>query len=111
MDKLESYRNAIQQIIHRHSKHNPSHGAIEAIPVCDTANDNFMLLDAGWDCTGRVHAVALHLRILDGKIKVEWDGTEYGIAQELIDAGVPSEEIVLSFYRPDRLPRMERAAA
>jgi len=69
------------------------------------------LLDTGWDRTGRVHAVAFHLRIREGKIKIEWDGTEYGVAQELIDAGVPPEEIVLSFYRPDRLRQMERAAA
>jgi hypothetical protein len=59
-------------------------------------------MDLGWDRTGRVHDVVFHLKIKDGKIWIEWDGIEQGISQELLEAGVLKEDIVLGFYRPER---------
>jgi hypothetical protein len=111
MEKLTKYRETLQQIVRRHAQFQPSHGKITPLMVCDTVNDQYLLLDAGWDKTGRVHSVAFHAQIRDGKIHIEWDGTEYGIAQELVDAGVPKEDIVLAFYRPEMRPLTEYAAA
>ena len=45
-------------------------------------------MDTGWDKTGRVHAVVFHLRIIEGKVWIEWDGTERGITEELLNLGV-----------------------
>jgi hypothetical protein len=42
------------------------------------------------------------LRIRDEKIWVEWDGTENSVTEELLEAGVLPEDIVLGFYRPER---------
>ena len=109
MDKVDTYRNVVCQIVMRHANYVPSHGRIESLPICDTSRDNYLLLDVGWDRTGRVHSVVLHLRIQDGKIWVEWDGTESGIVQELLEAGVPKEDIVLAFYRPERRAMTEFA--
>lgn len=81
------------------------------MPICDTVYDNYLLMDIGWDKTGRVHAVVFHLRIRNGKIWVEWDGIEDGISQELLDAGIPKEDIVLAFYRPERRSLTEFAIA
>jgi hypothetical protein len=61
-----------------------------------------MVMDIGWNNAGRVHSVPIHLRIKNDKIWLEWDGTDQEIAQQLINAGVPQEEIVLAFYRPER---------
>lgn len=102
MDKIDRYRQIIQQIIAHHAEYTPSHGEIETVPICDTRYDNYLLLDVGWDKTGRVYSVILHLRLREAKIWVEQDGLEAGIAQELLEAGVPKEDIVLGFYRPDR---------
>lgn len=46
----------------------------------------------------RLHGCLLHLKIQDGKIWIEQDGTENGIANDLIAAGIPQNEIVLGFY-------------
>jgi hypothetical protein len=75
------------------------------------ARDNYLLLDAGWDHTGRVHAIVFHLRIRGDRVWVEWDGTEGGIVEELIEAGIPKSDIVLGFYRPERRMLTEFAAA
>lgn len=101
MDKLEQYRQIIQTVIQHHAEYTPSHGEIKTLPLCDTINDNYLLMDLGWDRTGRVHAVVFHLRIYNNKIWVEWDGTEEGVTQELLDLGVSKEDIILGFYRPE----------
>lgn len=111
MDKLEAYRRIIQKIVERHAQYTPSHGQIETVPICDTTHEHYLLMDIGWDKPGRVHAVVIHLHIREGKIWVEWDGTEHGVTQELLDAGVPKEDIVLAFYRPERRFLTEFAVA
>lgn len=42
----------------------------------------------------------IHVDIKDNKIWIQKDGTEIGIANELIAAGVPKEDIVLGFHAP-----------
>ena len=111
MDKLNQYWQIIQKIVAEHAQYKPSYGAIETIQICDLEHDNYLLIGMGWDRTGRVHDVVLHLRIKDGKIWVEWDGIEQGITQELLEAGVLKEDIVLGFYRPERRAITEFAVA
>jgi hypothetical protein len=44
--------------------------------------------------------VIIHFDIKDDKICIQRDGTEIGIANELMAAGVPKEDIVLEFHAP-----------
>ena len=102
MVKLGHYRKIITQVLQKHAQYKPSHGDIEALLLCDPITDNYLLLDTGWDNTGRVHAVVLHLRLVGEKIWIESDGTERGIALELLELDIPKEDIVLGFIRPKR---------
>ena len=96
MDKLEKYRRIIISIVGNHAKYKPSHGKIEALCICDQESDNYLLMVTGW-----VHAVVFHLRIIDGKICIEGDGTERGITGELLELGVGKDDIILGFIRPE----------
>jgi XisI protein len=58
-----------------------------------------------------VHSVVLHLRIKNSKVWIERDGMEEGIATDLLEAGIPKEDIVLAFYRPERRAITEFAVA
>jgi XisI protein len=40
------------------------------------------------------------LRIRDGRYWIEEDWTEDGIATDLVQAGIPREDIVLAFHEP-----------
>jgi hypothetical protein len=42
----------------------------------------------------------LHLDIKNEKIWIQHDGTEGGIADELIEHGAPKQDIVLAFHSP-----------
>jgi hypothetical protein len=49
---------------------------------------------------GGVVSGSLHLDIKDGKIWIQQDGTEVGIANQLVELGVPKRDIVLAFHEP-----------
>jgi hypothetical protein len=44
------------------------------------------------------------MRLHNGKIWLEYDGTDSYIARQLVKAGVPKEDIVLAFHPPDVRP-------
>lgn len=38
--------------------------------------------------------------MIDGKVWVQYDGTSPGVAEELAEAGIPREDIILGFHPP-----------
>lgn len=50
--------------------------------------------------TKRVHGCLIHIDIINDKIWIQRDGTEEGVASELLNFGVPKDKIVLAFYDP-----------
>jgi len=111
MDQITRYRSIVKRVLAEHAEQVPSHGKIETLPLFDDSHDNYAVLDLGWDRVGRVHAVILHIRLKNGKVWIEQDGTEEGVASELLNAGIPKEDIVLGFYRPERRVMTEFAVA
>ncbi|MCW3094396.1 MAG: XisI protein [Chthonomonadaceae bacterium] len=69
--------------------------------LCDDTHGQYMVMRIGWRAETRVHRPLFYLRLKDGKIHVEDDWTKEGIATELMLAGVPPSDIVLSFNPPD----------
>lgn len=108
MDKVTSYRRLLRDLVNKYARFRPAHGQIEPIAVCDPKTDNYLLIHAGWDNIRRIHAVVFHLRLRDGKILIEEDGLEYGIAQDLTDAGVSPKDIVYSLEA--ELPVVRKAS-
>jgi hypothetical protein len=44
-----------------------------------------------------VHFPLVHIDIIDGKLWIQTDNTEHGIAPELVRAGIPKSDVVLAF--------------
>ena len=65
----------------------------------------------GWNDGKRIHGCLIHIEIVDGKIWIQRDGTEYGITRELETAGIPKSEIVLGFQVPEVRQHTEYAEA
>ena len=57
-------------------------------------------MSVGWNGQHRIHGSLLHVDIKNGKIWIQHDGTEEGIANRLVAAGVPKDDIVLAFQSP-----------
>ena len=58
----------------------------------------------GWNKLQRVRGCVLHIDIKDDKIWIQHDGTEVGVANELIELDVPKHDIVLAFHPPYKRP-------
>ena len=70
------------------------------LTIFDRQNGQFLLMDEGWDGFKHIHRVWVHVELRDGKFWIQKDGTEDGIAVDLMNAGVPKERIVLAFQHP-----------
>ena len=68
--------------------------------IFDPVQGHFELMNVGWHGQQRIHGCILHVDIKDGKIWIQHDGTEEGIANRLVAAGVPKSDIVLAFQTP-----------
>ena len=102
MDKLASYRKHIEAILTRYGSYKPSYGDVEVQLVFDRERDRYLVLSVGWKGDRRVRGCVLHVDIQNGKIWIQHDGTEGGIANELVELGVPKQDIVLAFHVPYR---------
>ena len=58
----------------------------------------------------RLHGSVIHLDIKDGRVWIQHDGASDGIADELVEAGIPKEHIVLGFRYPKFRKYTEYAA-
>jgi hypothetical protein len=109
MDKLAQYRSIIKTILQEQAQYKPAHGEIEPMLVFDETHDHYQLLFLGWDMPRRVHSIIVHMRLHNGKIWLEYDGTDAHIARQLVEAGVPKEDIVLAFHSPEKRPYTDYA--
>jgi XisI protein len=99
MDTILTYRNIIKQLILRYAQLKPSHGNIRLDPVFDEANDRYALMQVGWDKQRRIRGNLIYLTIQNERVFIEYDGTETGITDELVAAGIPRDNIVLAFHQ------------
>ena len=94
------YAPLIKQTLLEHSRLKPVHGDIDTTVSFDDEHANYALLQSGWDGDSYLHGAVVHISIIEGKIWIQYDGTEEGVATELIELGVPKSQIVLGFRHP-----------
>lgn len=90
----------IRNVFAKYIQWSQSNGLVETISVCDDETGNYLLMNVGWNNYQRCHGVFIHLRIMEGKIQVEWNGTE-DIIEELIAQGIPQSAFVAAFRHPN----------
>jgi serine/threonine protein kinase len=101
---VEQYRQYIKQILSERAQRVANQWANEkeyaVQTVFDTEQDHYQLLHVGWRNNRRDFGCVLHLDIKDGRIWIQHDGTEEGIANRLVAMGVPHQDIILAFHEP-----------
>lgn len=104
MDTRLNYQKLIKEILLEHTKYKPAFGDIDPRVLFDDERESYALLDIGWDGDEYVHGAVIHVELIGDKIWIQYDGTEEGIATDLLEAGVPKEQIVLGFRPPEIRP-------
>ncbi len=107
MDSRLTYKTTIKRILAEYARYTPAHGDIRSRLTFDDEHGSYALLQFGWDGDEYVHGAVIHIDLLGQKIWVQYDGTEEGVATDLVDAGVPKEDIVLGFRPPELRPYTE----
>ena len=98
MERID-YSQLIQDILTQHSvNHGKNNTEIQLI--FDTKRHHYQVLNIGWKEQKRIYGVIIHVDLINNKIWIQRDGTEIGIANQLITAGVPKKDIVLGFHAP-----------
>jgi len=113
MDKTAHYRELIKGLLSKYAEwvsRRPQLG-METRLIFDDERDEYLWLQIGWPPQNRVYGTTLHVRLQNGKIWIEQDWTEDGIATELVEAGVPKSDIVLAFHEPEVRAMTEFAVA
>lgn len=98
MDRVEELRKPVVELIERFAGYKPAYGEIENEAVFDYEHGHYHVMSLGWEGNERVHYCVMHLDIKDGKIWIQHNATDVDIAEELVDAGVPKDKIVLAMH-------------
>ena len=101
MDRIMKYREVIQQALTDYADllKSPPEPEYDVVLVFDEERDQYLLRRLGWTSPGRIRYTDLHLSIRGGKIWIEEDLAEEGVATYLLEAGVPRETLCWAFSR------------
>ena len=111
MDTLDTYRQIIQNLLTEYVGLQYAYGEIQNETIFDREADRYLVISLGWQEIRRIHGCLIHVDIIDGKVWIQRDGTEHGITDELVAAGIPKDRIVLGFHPPGVRQHTEYAVA
>jgi hypothetical protein len=98
MVPLNECREIVERILEEYTRIPYSHGELTCDALFDRVHDRYALMTVGWDRGKRVHFNLIHIDLIDGKLWIQRDNTERGVAKELVQAGIPKSQIVLAFH-------------
>ena len=110
--KIEKYQHLIIKVLEDYKKQfRKTSKDIEGIIVSDRENRYYQFVWLGWDGPKHILTVTTFISIINEKIWIQHDNTEIGIANLLVDEGIPKSDIVLGYFSPDHRALTEFAAA
>lgn len=106
MDRINQYRQIIRLVLKDYVNISYANVDVQNQSAFDPETDQYIIISVGWDKKNqkRIHGCLIHIEIKNSKVWIQRDGTEDGIANELVAAGIPKEDIVLGFHEPSVRP-------
>ncbi|MEI6427995.1 MAG: XisI protein [Pseudanabaena sp. ELA607] len=106
---IDKYRQIIERILQEYAEFLDTDPQVQVELILDEKRDRYLLVETGWHNGYRIYGTLLHIDLIDGKLWIQHDGTEDGIANELVTAGIPQNYIVLAFKPPETRQHTEFA--
>lgn len=97
---IEKYREAVRQLVLKYTEHKSSDKAIDIKAIIDDERGHYEVMEMGWRDKKRIYGLIMHFEIIGDKIWLQYNGTDRRLAEELVEAGVPKDSIVLGFLPP-----------
>lgn len=116
MDKLLKYRQVLKEVLTEYATNSYSHKSqspdeVQIKVLFDEQNDHYQVLDIGWSNGKQIFLVIFHFDLIDGKIWVQRNISDYDIVEDIEAKGVPKSDIVLAFHSPEMRKYTDYAAA
>jgi hypothetical protein len=78
---------------------------LQVVPVFDRQFHRYQLLCQGWGAgEKRVFYPMIHIEIIDGKVWIQHNQSDFDIGEALCDRGIPKSQMVLGLYPPSLRP-------
>lgn len=102
MDKVTKYQDVIVAFLHHYNAESGGHkeNAVQRRILIDRENNSFQLLSIGWSGKHYTFGPIFHFDIIDGKIWMQCNNTEWEVVDYLMEHGVDRQDIVLGFVPP-----------
>ncbi len=100
MANLKEYRDRVRKVIEHYAEGQPLPEGVERQFIFDTEHDHYQLVNVGWDDKHWIYGCVMHIDIKDGKVWLQYNGTEVEMGDELVAAGIPEKDIVIGFHSP-----------
>ena len=103
MDTLNiELKESIIKVLQDYIKYIGNDSEMQCQLVIDETRNHYLLIEIGWQKSRRIYGTLIHLDIINQKIWIQEDGTEEGVANELVNLGIPHQQIVLAFKTLER---------
>jgi hypothetical protein len=103
MDKMKTYQKTIKEVLGNYSQINQnSNDPVKTHFVADDLHGQYLLIDSGWQGDDRFYSNYLHISLLNNKLRIERDLTDYDFVNEFLEKGISKEDIVLEFQAPSK---------
>ena len=99
--KLKKYENAILAILNEYAKIKYANVLGGNQLIADKENRRYQVVTIGWEGNHFIHDCPLHFDIINGKIWVQQNMTEWEVGTMLEAHGVPKHDIVAGFLPPE----------
>lgn len=111
--KIKNYQQILTEVLKEYAEafDQSSRGDVRSQVICDYPNNHFQLLRMGWDNDQYRFGVIFHFDIVNGKIWLQQNRTDILIARELVQRGIPKDDIVLGLQPPEARSYTEYATA
>jgi hypothetical protein len=117
MGTLEQYRTIIKNVLTRYydmtiaQRHFQEGSELSDRLAFDEQRDQYLWFRFGWDDKKLVQHIIMYLSIKNGKGWVEQDLTDPCVVDALLEAGIPTNDIVLGLHPPRKRALTEFAHA
>lgn len=100
MDKITKYQEYIQKLLTDYASNDVLGEGEEVQLIFDSERHHYQWMNVGWHQFNRIYRCIVHFDIKDGKIWLQQNLTDRNPAEELVEMGVPREDIVLGLQPP-----------
>ena len=103
MDKIMKYQEVLINLLRGYVDFfSGSSSSVKPQMLVDREGNHYQLIKIGWDEKQQqfVFGILFHFDIIEDKIWLQLNNTEFYLVDELVELGVPKSDIVLGFQPP-----------